>query len=640
MPDNTSYGAGVYNNGVYQPYQVAPASIADPDQVGGPTVTQSGTVTPGSTGDPDTVGNPSIVRVVAPATTTDPDNVGAPSLTRAVAPAGITDPDSAGTPSLVKRVTPASIMDPDNAGAPQLGFTGSESYGLGPYGAGPYMGVPSNVVQPATIADSEEIIGPSVAFDGDPTNMLYGRGTYGKGPYYGQPEGRNNLRYGEGTYGYGDYYGYTLPGDDPGLLPAIRPYTGTPMHILGIGPWNPQTVWRGAANYGIQAGRRTSRPALALPPAQTLSFTLRLNEGSEARAELQQNRGDFILLDEMDTDLWWRRKDPRLSTVDMIGRFNTANVDVQTSDTGLTVSAQFEDYRTVLAERLVLHYKNPETKPNPESMWDEGTPITAIMAFALPGNTNIDLSEATGTNPANLGTTTQRFHLPPGTSIGDLFDNLLAISPQPWEWWIDTPASLNLPPKLRFASERGTNKGVVLYDVGGPTPIASWRRIAAADQYANALYYSGSEGGVVDVMQAEIEKYGQRDATDGNSTLGGDIKLITAAAARKLRQLASRQATYQLTLKPGYWRGPRHIGVGDTIAIRLRVGKELIKEQHRVTEIQADIDATGVEEVQLTLGTPPPSPDPRSKRSPFIRLLRYLKSYVPPDGALDVPDTT
>ncbi len=576
MADNTAYGAATYGNGTYSPYVLYPA--------------------------------------------------------------GVTDTDSIGTPGYTPAAAPTGTNDAETVAAPTLTFTGEHSYNLGDYGAGTYTGTPADTLAPHSIGDGEQIEGASSEVVTEPTNIPYGAGIYGTGVYFGTEPAQTNWRYGEGTYGYGDYYGIAVPDTNTPLLPPSLAYTGTPMHLLGIGPWSPTIVWRGAANYGIQQGRRVSRPALSLPPAQSLSFTLRLNEGSEARAEITHNRGDFLLIDEMDTDLWWRRKDPRLTTVEMIGRFNCSSVDVQTSDTGITTSCQFDDYRTVLAERMVLAYKDPV---NAESMWDKGTKITDIMAFALPGNTNIDLSAATGSDPADLGPTTQPFTLPPGTTIGDLFDNLLAVSTQPWEWWIEAPGNLNKPPTLRIVQgERGSNKGVVLYDVGGPSPIASWRRVAAADKYANALYYTGGTGGVVDVIQAQIEQYGQRDALDGNSTLGGDINLIQNAAAKKLRELADRRPTYQITLKTGYWRGRSHIDIGDTVAVRIRAGRELIREQFRVSELQVDIDNTGVEQVQLTLGDPLPSANPRSKRNPLIRVLRKLKNYTAPDGAADIPTTT
>jgi hypothetical protein len=350
----------------------------------------------------------------------------------------------------------------------------------------------------------------------------------------------------------------------------------------------------------------------------------------------------------MDTDLWWRRKDPRTKKLEVIGRFNSNNVAMATSDTGVNLSAHWEDYATILGNRLILEYLEPKALPNPTTMWDTGTLVTKILAWALPDNTGLDLSEVTSANPYPLGGISQPYHLAPGTLISDVFDNLEALSVQNWEWWIETPADVNAPPKLRFiVGERGADKGVTLFDAGsGPTPIASWTRSGATDDYANTLYYTGSGtgegdeagGGVVETIDAEVAQYGQRDAQEGSATMGGDIDQIRAGAVKKLNMLSDRRPGYTIILTQGFWRGRSHIDIGDTIRLVLRLGKEVLNEKYRVTEIDVAIDENGYEAVTLTLGKPQASADPRSRRSPILRLVRAIKNYQIPDKALDVPE--
>ncbi len=422
------------------------------------------------------------------------------------------------------------------------------------------------------------------------------------------------------------------------LFPDLPLINTPPTHILGIGPWNPTTVWRGAKNYGLGPVRRPARPVMPLPPASSLSLTLRLNDGGEARADLVFTNNNAVVIEEMSTDLWWRRKDPRTGVLDILGRFNVSHVDMARSDQGLTASVQFEDYRTVLGERMVLRYKSNDPQAQ-DSQWDKNTPVTQIMRFAVPKNTTVDLSALDDDNL--LGKTKEAFTLPPGSLISDVFDNLLAISEKPWEWWVETPNDINQFPKLSFTvGTRGRDKGVVLFDTGtGVSPIASWTMQAAADNYANALYFTGGAGdqygGVVDIIPAQIEEFGQRDAQDGNTSLGGNLAAIKKAAARRIAEMADRRPTFTITLQSGYWRGRAHIDVGDTVRVLIKMGRELISESYRVSELTLTLDDSAGETIQLTLGKPLPSRNPRSRRSPFIRLVRKLKNYSVPPGKTD-----
>jgi hypothetical protein len=193
---------------------------------------------------------------------------------------------------------------------------------------------------------------------------------------------------------------------------------------------------------------------------------------------------------------------------------------------------------------------------------------------------------------------------------------------------------------------RGADKGVTLVDTGqGPSPIASWSRTAASASYANTIFFSGgvgaagAGGGVVRQLTAQAQQYGERDVQDGNSTLGADKDLINKGAVKKLNQLADRSPTFTIALRQGFWRGRAHIDVGDTVRVVIRLGREVIDTRLRVGEINVEIDENDLESVTLTLGKLPPSADPRSRRAPIPRILRYLKNYVTPPGAADIPDS-
>lgn len=606
--------------------------------------TNLGQVAPETVTDDATVGEPATAWTVAATTdpVTDPETVTGLSNSAAYidAPA-VADAETITVPSVAWAITtaPDPLADPDAIGQPVLGLdTTNTLYGSGDYGSGLYVGGNPNTVTPAPVVDAEQIGVGEVNFGTDTSNYNYGDGAYGKGPYFGGTGGiqlPSNLYYGRGVYNLGPYSGIDAPGPDPKpLFPNADESARTPLHVLGLGPRSPFALWRGAPNYGVPKGKYDSAPAMILPNAQSKGFTLRLDDGSEARADFTFAPSTSVIPEEMVTDLWWRRKDGRTGTVDMIGRFNASNVTVSRDDTGLRVSCQFESYRQILGAKLVLDYKD---RTNAESMWPKGTLITDILKFALPKNTRMNLDAAVSDQPYPLGVTTQPFHLPPGTLISDLMTNLVAISPKPWEWWVETPDALGSAPTLKFiVGQRGTNRDVVLFDAGpGGTNLASWTMNAIADTYANALYFTGRDGGIYDVIPEQIAQYGERDAQDGNSSVasGAQAEILAAAAEKRLRELADHRPTFSVVLKPGFWQGRTHIDVGDTVTLRIVLGAELHAYTYRVSEISAEVDGNGNETVSLTLGTPLASKDPRSKRSPLVRIIRKLKNYTAPPGS-------
>lgn len=403
-----------------------------------------------------------------------------------------------------------------------------------------------------------------------------------------------------------------------------------PLYMLGVGPRNSVVTWRGAPNHGVTGGAvaRPAVPAMMLPQAGGKSYTLRLNAGSEARTDHVLARADALIIEEMLTDLWWYRRDPTRGVVEGVNRFNAAKVDISSTGGALTLSCTWEDYRSLLEDRMVLAYYDVVHQ---ESQWPTNTLVTDILRFAVPTNTGIDLTAIQPGTATAIGTIKSPFELEPGTTVGEVFDNLLAISNTPWEWWVDMADLLHDQPVLRLiAGIRGRDAGIYLTDVDGVHgPISSWTVQAASDKYANAVFYSGSKGGFVEVLDDQIALYGQRDTRITDSSLLGDENMIRAAAVKKLAELAAKLPTFTVTLRPGYWQGRGHIDVGDWVNVRVMLGRDLISGKQRVSEIGVDIDASGAETVTLTLGTPRPAKDPRSRLSATARLVRSLKAFTP-----------
>lgn len=562
MADNILYGAGIYGDGEYQPYYVAPDSVTDPDTIAGPTVSTTASVTPASVTDTDTI-------------------------------AGV------------------SLSQNDNV-----------LYGNADYNAGPYYGLGNPADQsstPDSTTDGEQILPPTATFYASANpNYDYGAADYGAGVYFGNLDTPPPA---EGT---------PVVDAEP-MWPALPFHpVDAAFHILGIGPWRSGVKWMGAPNYGVYAS--SGGPALALPPATSKSFTLRVNEACEATCSMDLARNAAVIPEEMITDLWWRRRNTATGELEMIGRFNCTTSDVSTSDIGLSVSASFTDYRTLLGDRMLMKYKDTE---HSENLWAKGTPIEDIMKFFVPADTPVDISVL---DSHQLGNTTLPFEIALGATVAETFDNLLAISVNPWEWYIDVPnASGNPQPRLKFTvGTRGSNRGVMLLDLGGPGPVQSWTRTNYVDRYANRLYFIGADGGDVVADDDQITQFGVRDASDSDSSIKGTVKivdgkrvpaLLDSAARKALAKHADRRPTFSVVLTQGFWKGRSHIDAGDTVEIYFVLGRQALTGQYRVTELACAIDANNVETVTLTLGTPLTSGDPRSRRSAMARIVARLKNY-------------
>lgn len=238
--------------------------------------------------------------------------------------------------------------------------------------------------------------------------------------------------------------------------------------------------------------------------------------------------------------------------------------------------------------------------------------------------------------------------MPLGTTVEDMMKILQSISDTTWEWWVDMPASDTDRPRLTLAAKRGTDRGVVLFDLGGLGPIEHWSVQRSGDKYANALFFTGGNddssspsngGSAVVTYPDQIAVYGQRDAAFSDDSVSTTVNTagvpatLKAAAERKLAAMAANRPSYEIVLRQGFWEGRTHIDVGDWVGVRLEMGAEVISEKHRVTEIQIDIDAQGFETVTLTVGPARPAKDPRSRASSTAKLVRYLRRYQTPPGA-------
>lgn len=81
---------------------------------------------------------------------------------------------------------------------------------------------------------------------------------------------------------------------------------------------------------------------------------------------------------------------------------------------------------------------------------------------------------------------------------------------------------------------------------------------------------------------------------------------LESKAVATLAELQQVTPSYSLSLFPGFWQGPNHIWLGDTVTVHIDSGSLYETATLRVTEISIDLSDDGQESVNLTVGSPAP----------------------------------
>ena len=404
----------------------------------------------------------------------------------------------------------------------------------------------------------------------------------------------------------------TPPAEPSGALPIVA------SHTLGVGARGRGVIWRGAANYDRPPGKTgTGGPEVAMPIPSRASFILRRKGGSEASVDFDQPRGSAWVVQELVTDLWWRRYDPRRNVTENVGRYNADNVDTSCDGQNITTSATWVDYTTILSSRLIPAVVD----------YIGGTDVTTILTAAIP--TNIDVTLDALTNVV-LGKTSQPIHFDLGTTVGDVISAVQEICPT-FDWAVlPADADADFPILTFWPGGRGNpSNGTVLFDAGtGMSPIKAWRRQVEGSDYATNVVVIGDGTGVVATAAIDTGDLpaGPRDY----AVTEGIYKTTATANARALTEVTTRSTNFMvswtLDLMPGFWEGLSHINVGDTITIAITLGSEVLKQDTVVEEISVEVDiASGREDVSITTGKARLPINPRSRNSLIPRIVTMIK---------------
>lgn len=397
-----------------------------------------------------------------------------------------------------------------------------------------------------------------------------------------------------------------MEGDDY-YRPGPAPEPAMPPSVVTVPP---------SARWDLVSGPATGGYGDPIVAAYNREFTFRRNEPTVAGFDVKGRSFEADSLEELITDVHGLR--------DGVPIFrNRVGATQDTLDeTDHTVKIGTLDYSAILQRRI---FQNGDTVTF--TAQDTGTMAWNVLS-GTQGNLSGNLNIARGGAGVTSSIMTVTYEL--GSTIYDGIKNL-AEQTSGFDWEI-VPVDSNLlnfniyPDKLDelgnpTGERRGSNKGVVL-EYGGA--VKSLTRDVDPSTYANAGRFKGGDDTLtaVDYVAAGTEPEGLWDVSEGYSDITNQ-NLLNARAAYRIQQYRLLQPTYTLVLKEGFWLGPSHIWLGDSVQVVVMSGRLAVNTTASVEMINVKLDDSGRETVTLTLG--PLLLDAYKQLSQAFRRIRSLE---------------
>lgn len=351
-----------------------------------------------------------------------------------------------------------------------------------------------------------------------------------------------------------------------------------------IGPWN-----GGPQHELTRAKSRKATFNLAGP--SSASFTLNGRDPLAGRVE------------ELITDLHLLRANSPGQPAERLYRGRVGQTRDQLDAEKHTVDVSTADYRAVLDRRRTW------AETGPALTWtqiDQGQIVADLIGDTQSrdgGNLGITV---TGYPTGVLRDRTYET----GDSIGEKIQELSEVI-NGFEWDVIPRSASGLELAI-FAPIRGADRGVILQPGG---LIASATRTVDPSKFANALRITGQTPSGSEVPPAPQNRTSADIATapEGrwDGAFGEDLTSTTGLSERADWRIDDAQVvrpSYTVRFKPGRWKGPGHIWLGDSVRLvlmsppRLRVDTTL-----RVQTIDVSVSDDGDEDVSMTIGAPPTS---------------------------------
>lgn len=378
----------------------------------------------------------------------------------------------------------------------------------------------------------------------------------------------------------------------------------------------------------LEVGPVASAPTSQLTEARDRKFVFSLTDPSTLGFSIDA-RGDQALdLVDLATDVHATRDGRALYTGRLFATEDTFGDDAH------TLTASCTDIKGLLARRSIPH----------ETSWDglDAGQVWRRLMVAATTFPNTDLGITIPPAPTTGVALSRKVEA--GASI--LAELQAAAGPTPsgisvFDWdvapgWGTRAARVWAPQRGRDLTGRD---GVVLdytrrADASGrvaprSSPVASLRRSFDPATYANVATITGGENTVTaqrevtdpDTGEISLETYQYKVPTRPVSTRGGPAIVevgtfsatesypdivrqaeLDAFAARRFAELGAYAPTYEVALVDGWWQGPDHIWLGDTVRLIVDSGRVREDVALRVARIDVALGDDGQEAVSLTVG--------------------------------------
>lgn len=373
-----------------------------------------------------------------------------------------------------------------------------------------------------------------------------------------------------------------------------------------------QPVW--SFVLGPAAGGMTRE----LSRARSRKCSFKLTEPSEVSCEVDGRHPEADYLSELATDLHVLRAPYHGARKERLyrGRIGKSG-DTFDADTH-SVTIPSLDYRAVLQRRHLMS--------GSQVTWTQKD--QAEIAFGLvqqaqrhPGGS---YGIVLGRTPATGVLRDRTYEL--GDNIGDRLQELSEVI-DGFDWDITSTSAGGLQLDIWYP-QRGTELEGIVLEFGGA--IASGTRTVDSGDYANHIRATGTqpEGGGEEpaIQERSAPDLVSRPEGRWDKTYGESITTTKALEERAdwlLDQAQVVTPSYSLSMRRGWWRGPSHVWLGDTVTVRIRSGRLRVNTRLRVHQIDIDISDDGTEDVTLTVGGP--KPDYRRRAAAIEKRLASLE---------------
>lgn len=317
-----------------------------------------------------------------------------------------------------------------------------------------------------------------------------------------------------------------------------------------------------------------------LTKARGRTVTFRLDAAATAQFTIDGRSDEAAGITALATDLTLYRDGTKLFR----GRIGPEIDDI--SPNRHVSQFSFDDYRGMLGHRIT------------GAAGASFPTLTAGGAIALSLiTTSQALSGGNWSITAGFGTatgTTRTLTVDPGKPVVESISELGRLD-NGFEWEIDAELALNL-----WHPRRGASNGVVL-DFRGL--VAKVNRQLDPKDFANSELVTGKDGLTpVSSVTAGIatDPRGRWELSAGFPSIQ-DQPSLNAKGPWVLNQVSTLRPIYRVVLRPGRWKGPSHIWLGDTVALAIKSGRLNLSTAHRVAEISVQPGEDGTETVALGL---------------------------------------